>query len=316
MVGRLVVAPRAPTSEPQSEDAICALRAALVASTSMHLARIAWRAALVGSVLSATCACVHLGWDSDRDATATSDAPAADAATDSPGRAQPDTSMVDLLLHDEASSDAGGSGDVGRPDGPKPDTACPTKIYALTADQDDGEVDDIDLSTTGEGNRIYLGYWEPYGATWFFFRFLLDRPIPAGAELTDARLELWGLAPDGNWGQPDHGLLMQLEDAADAAVVRSGTDNPDNPEGRSLLPISVRWPDRGTLVWQVDGYNRTPNLAPLLNQLASSRGGLSSGSHVQFWVRGAFRYGNAEVATPDSTHVIEREARLSLTVCP
>ena len=62
--------------------------------------------------------------------------------------------------------------------------------------------------------------------------------------------------------------------------------------------------------------NTTPSLAPILQQVVSSKSGLASGSHVQLWIRGAQTSGGT-VATDDftATGYATHPARLSISYC-
>ncbi len=290
---------------------------------------------------------------SDAAADAKPDVAASDAArTDGPGADAPgaDAKKPDGPKPDAKKSD-GPKPDTKKPDGPKPDTKkpdaakpdlprpdlpkpdlpkpdlpkvdlpgnCAVMNLSLLAAADDGEIWPPDYFPDGEtGNEIYLGMDED--PMWGYFRFTLTQAIPAGATIASANLTLFGVGA-WQWGGAtgNKALNVRAELAADAPAVTGAGDVPGNPANPSSRPITtavVRWPATGGLVWTTGADHASPSLAPILQEVVTSKGGLLQGSHVQLWLRSA-QSSNGAVITPDfkTAGYASHPARLSITVC-
>ena len=118
--------------------------------------------------------------------------------------------------------------------------------------------------------------------------------------MTEAKLSLYGLGT-WSWDATTDALSIGLELSPDAAPISSLEDMPMTPTGRELVSSAARWPETGGLDWQ-DGWNDSVNIAPLLQELVDTYGGLPAGAHVQFFINGTVADENAEVAIEDSSH--------------
>jgi hypothetical protein len=263
------------------------------------------------------------------------DAPRSDAVVEPRDAPSFDAASRDASSLDAASSDAS-SLDVPVPDVPVPDVgpdappprdvvvdtgACVmrSQTVVLRAAEDDCQVDtagfhpDGEISVTTARPTVYVGVWFSV-YTWGAFRFGLSAAIPARAQVTDVRLEVWG-QDTAMWMPASHALMVYVEDSADAPVVASGTSSDVTPAGRTLAARSVRWPSAGGLAWSVGAVNTTPNLAPVFQDMVVARGGLAAGAHVQVWMRSAAVTSNAEVGIDAFTAPGYHPVRLTFSWC-
>ncbi|MBX7082289.1 MAG: hypothetical protein K1X88_23985 [Nannocystaceae bacterium] len=171
---------------------------------------------------------------------------------------------------------------------------------------------------SGEDNadgHQYLGQF-PNGAQYYaYIRFELPAALPAGAVVEHATLELAG-HDEYAWGGA-YALRVWVQDTPDAPVVSGTSDYPQDGGAVVLSDDSVRWPELGGLPWQQPGPNATPDLAPLLQSLVDTHGGLAAGAHVQFWIGEDVLDGSGEeVGWFDSIAGQEHAPRLTLRVSP
>jgi hypothetical protein len=189
--------------------------------------------------------------------------------------------------------------DITPPDLTKPDMACKQMVLKVTASTDDGEIDNNNFLVNGESGTILSGYWGGPNATWAFFRFELDQALPAGAVVTGASLELWGVDMHGSWDPASDALEVLFEDAADvSSAAGKKEDAPFLVGGRPVVNAKVRWPTAGGLAWQLNQYHATPNLKTPIQELVNKYGGLAQNAHLQLWIRGV-QAKQAEVGTHD-----------------
>jgi hypothetical protein len=191
--------------------------------------------------------------------------------------------------------------------------ACLPRVLALDTDADDGEIEGAagwlpaGETPEQEPHGLYIGYWYT-DPTWAYFRFALPAPL---SEASSARLVLQGTYATPGWDEKNDGLLIGLEESADAAVVSKASEAPDRSQGRKLVG-TLRWPESRGLEWRSSGRHVSVELAPLLNQLAKQRGGLAKGAHLQLWLRGDRSAGAAEVHSPARELDAKAAARLEL----
>lgn len=196
-----------------------------------------------------------------------------------------------------------------------------SQTLTVAADLDDGEfaialIPGPHWFPSGEwmdSDRSYFGWWagEPI---WAYFRFRLSEAIaPAG--LNTAGLHLYGTHINGfigNWA----GAEVLVEDAADAGQVDSEDHRPGGSDPVTLLNASIDWSDSQTgFSWNNAGWNTAPDLSALINGLASARGGLAAGSHVQLWIRGKPHPIDVEVAFEDFARAESNHTWLQLDGC-
>lgn len=193
--------------------------------------------------------------------------------------------------------------------------------------EDDGQFDPsltalpYGWSIVGERNNIlYGGSYNPEdwgglgnGLSTTAFRFALAEAIPTGATITDAWLSLFGRGT-WSWTSSTDALSIGLEFSADAAPIDGIDDMPLAAGGRPLVSTVARWPEAGGLDWLVNDWNDSVNIAPLLQELVDTYGGLAAGSHVQFFVYGANPGTNAEVAIEDSSSAAGNSPTLTVTI--
>lgn len=225
-----------------------------------------------------------------------------------------DGALTDGALADGTKPD-GTKPDGKQPDAGKTDAGCGQMILSVTAADDEGMVYGGNFMPDGWYGTVEMGYWTP-NSVWAYFRFTLSSALPASAKISSATVSLYATTTD-SWVSATHALEVWLENAADAATVTSGSDEPFTTGGRTLTGTAVRWPASGGLDWTLLQYHTTPSVGALLQSVVAAKGGLSSGSHVQVWVRGA-QIADAETGTPSytspgySTH----PARLTINWCP
>lgn len=199
-------------------------------------------------------------------------------------------------------------------------------LMSIEEDADDGQFDPSFVaipsgwSTVGEGDGgLYSGSYQisdwgglGSGLTTSSYRFTLGSEIPAGSTVVEAWLSLYGLG-EWNWNSSSDALTIGLEFSDDAAVIDGIADLPGTPSGRDLLSTTARWPESGGLAWQ-NGWNDSVNLAPLLQELVDTYGGLPAGAHVQFFVRGDEADHNGEVLIEDSAYVTDNAPTLTVFI--
>lgn len=171
---------------------------------------------------------------------------------------------------------------------------------------------------SGEDNaegRQYLGQF-PNGAQYYaYMRFRLPAAVPAGSIIDSAVLEIAG-HDEYAWAGA-YALRVWVQDTPDAPAVGGVTDYPQDGGSVVLSADSVRWPEVGGLPWQQPGPNATPDLAPLLQALVDTHGGLAADAYVQFWIGEDVLDGSGEeVGWFDSLAGAEHAPRLTLRVVP
>ncbi len=202
----------------------------------------------------------------------------------------------------------------------RPDRAARSQALSILVTGDDGEITGGQLLPSGEtwwGNLIHAGSWATVTSggptmTYAFLRYRLTLPLPAGATIASATLELYGHALTGGsqWDPQKHKLVISADRSADAAPVTSPEGNPGGAKGApQTKPV-----DWASLVWQVDAWNASPNLAPIVQELVDAHGGLMAGAHLQLWLRAPSIYPeDAEVPFEDLDHANGRAAVLRLS---
>jgi hypothetical protein len=187
-------------------------------------------------------------------------------------------------------------------------------VLEVAAATDDGEILGGGHFVDGEANyRIFMGFWN--GVEWGYFRFALSQPIPKGATIKKATLALFG-ETQAKWNPASHALEVWAEQSADAATVSSAADAPFIPGGRPVTTKPVRWPASGGLSWKLGSYNTLQTLAPLLQEIVNTHGGLAAASHVQLWLRGG-QTDEADISTSDlkAPGYFSHPATLTLNWC-
>ena len=263
--------------------------------------RIWWQRAFVVSILLTqlvACTRAHWGRRSGHDG---GDLAGRDAAKESASLRE--SSAQDFGRVGAADSRPDGAADSRRgPDLNPPadqggEPACRQITSRIVAAQDDGQIHNATLFVDGEDLfRIFAGYWSGT-SEWSYFRFALGQALPAGARITNATLSLWG-ETSVSWLPSEHALEGWFEATKDAAVVTRSDEEPYTALGRPLTIAGTRWPLSGGLDWIIGGYNVSPNIAELLQELIDTHGGLAATAHVQFWLRGAQQI-SADLAASD-----------------
>jgi hypothetical protein len=213
-----------------------------------------------------------------------------------------------------STSSVDGSSSTGAP--PQPIVIGPMSI-----------ADDLDDGAIWPSLGRLAGAWLPSGETtaglaycgeypvdrhyYAYFRFVLPQAIPDGATVLSATF-----AVDGHgtflWDPMVHALRVWAQLDPDPVPVL-GLEN--YPSSEHLTMASVRWPDAGGLAWDVMGSNVAPDLAPIVQTVVDSFGGLDEGAAIQLWI-GADELGleGREVGWIDASHPDREPARLELTV--
>jgi hypothetical protein len=188
------------------------------------------------------------------------------------------------------------------------------------ADRDDGAIfpgpmgrewfpsgeDMMGCQYSGEGPQEQQLYYA-------YLRFALPEALPAGTQIDDATLVLYGHTTF-MWTASD-ALRVWIEDSADAREITGVQDFPGELVG--LAHVSVRWPEDGGLAWRHPGTNDTPDLSPLLQRVVDENGGLAAGAHVQLWIAADAPDGvGTEVAWLDSIAGLDTAPTLTITLAP
>lgn len=188
-------------------------------------------------------------------------------------------------------------------------------------DLDDGQLDTAGLygvsgyAPQGETDfEIYMGGFSRdefagEGYSYCYFRFRLDRAISADGDIAPIFLRLYG-ADTYYWDPSSQALQIRAELSPDAARIESIDDAPIRG-GRALTETELRWPASGGLDWRVGDWNDSPDLTPLLREVAAVHDGLASGAHIQFFLyRDIPPSVRGEVAAQDSSHPDDNGPRL------
>ena len=191
-------------------------------------------------------------------------------------------------------------------------------------------VDDLDDGAVYLGADGMMGEWLPSGemtglgfcgeypgnARYFaWLRFAIPEGLPADTQVHAATIEMYGHAT--YFWDETHALRVWVQQTADADAPASVSDHPEDPAGVLLGDASVRWADADDtgLTWVIPGPNASPDLAPLVQQLIDSNGGLEAGAHVQFWIAEDEVDGKGEeVGWYDSINGGETAPRLTLLI--
>jgi hypothetical protein len=192
----------------------------------------------------------------------------------------------------------------------------------IAEDLDDGELETSrgfgvgGFAPQGERNSwIYMGGYDSSlisgeGLTVSYFRFRLDEAIPAGSRIVEARMRLF--ARDvWEWEPSSDHVWIAAEDARSTTQPTRVEDAPTLATGRPIT-ARVRWPAEGELAWPLDEWHETGDVAPCVQQLVDTYGGLAAGAYVTVYV---FRDGGAthgELACEDWSHPDTNHARLRL----
>ncbi len=208
------------------------------------------------------------------------------------------------------------------------EVTAPVEMQLTIADDgDDGQFDPSTYlipggwSAQGEhSNTLFMGSYNVAewgglggGLTPSAFRFTLSHDIPAGSTIVDTTLALYGWDV-WDWDNSTDALQIALELSDDAEQVTGLVDMPLAVGGRDLLPTTARWPETGGLAWQYPGWNESPNLAAVLQELVDTVGGLQAGAHLQVYVYGATANINSEVVVTDSSHYSGNAPTLTIVV--
>jgi hypothetical protein len=200
------------------------------------------------------------------------------------------------------------------------------EVWVVATDLDDGELDATrafgDSGYAPQGERscwTYMGGYDPTttpgtSETMSFFRFALPSAIPAGATIRGAQLRLYG-RDVWFWRPADHTLSVVAERSADAEPISSYADMPGYPGGRSIGAARVLWGAGGgaPLEWALGGWNPSPDLSPLVQELVDEQGGLAAGAHVQLFLWREAATDDGEVAAEDYCSPDANHAELSLS---
>ncbi len=209
---------------------------------------------------------------------------------------------ADSSLLDDAGGDGASNG-------------CPDVTLAIQTAADDGEFNGSVWHPDGESTALFFGHWsgEEYG----YFRFQLAQPLPAGATINSATLDLWGVQNDGNFGAGGEFMMVRIENAADAAVVTNVNQQPGGAMAPALSTVTARWPASGGLSWTLNAWNTTTELGALVQDVVNQQNGLAANAHLKFFISyPAPAIATIEVGTEDRARGLGHEARLHLSWCP
>ena len=162
-----------------------------------------------------------------------------------------------------------------------------TLNLTIATENDDSELympdGNLGLFYSGENSvgDMYTGSWSSnyvYGIN----RFTLTQAIPAGATITNASMQVYGIG-DSGWNSAGGGYLhIMVSDYADAPQVTTFQDGPGGTNNRAFSS-TVRWPFAGNMFWTTSGLNTTVDLSVLIQFLVNKYGGLANGAHIQVW---------------------------------
>jgi hypothetical protein len=177
-----------------------------------------------------------------------------------------------------------------------------------------GRMGDWNPSGEVQPGQSFMGEY-PTGSAYFgYFRFALPEALPAGTQVTSARLEVMG-SGTYQWSSDLDALEIRAQHSPDAAQVDGISHHPELGMGTVLTQAAVRWPAAGGLAWDPDGSNAAPELLAPIQEVIDVSGGLAAGAHVQLWIGAAeLGQGNREVGWRDASAGQGEFARLTLDV--
>ena len=116
-----------------------------------------------------------------------------------------------------------------------------------------------------------------------FFRFVLPSSIPSGATIISATLELTGLGTV-SWVNGTDDLTVSATASANAsAPTTAAATSADFGGSTAVTTAHALWDN---VTWNTSGTNTFTGLAPVIQELVTTYGGLSSSAGIVLWVAG------------------------------
>lgn len=121
---------------------------------------------------------------------------------------------------------------------------------------------------------------------WASYRFTLNSPIPAGAVITRASLDLY-VRTTYQWDSASRGMRIVGDASGDASQATTMNDHPGGSGGHTATTAQIRWPtkpDAGLVFYKEASMNTAPDIASIVQELVDAHNGLATGAHIQFWI--------------------------------
>lgn len=154
----------------------------------------------------------------------------------------------------------------------------------ILADTDDGEVYSGSLLTNGESGNIYIGeYSNQY--LWGWLRFKLPFDIPSGSIVSSVSNIKVYKKGSYSWIDGQYPIGIWAEKSNNPSVITSVNERPINgSSARTLTDTIIRVPESGGLTWSPYNDWFSFNIAPLIQELVDTFGGLTKDNYIQFWL--------------------------------
>lgn len=169
-----------------------------------------------------------------------------------------------------------------------------SQLLAIKSTVDDGQVNEwgskINNNTTieqGNGQACVLVICDDK-SEWGYYRMQINQAISVGANIIKSQLRLYSKTQQ-SW-TTGNSLQVYLQNTASATQVTSNNNCPDCSTAIPVVNTSVNW-NSGGLTWNLNQYQYSPNLAPLINTLINNQNGITGGSYVQLWLTRHSNYG-------------------------
>jgi hypothetical protein len=158
-------------------------------------------------------------------------------------------------------------------------------VVSVAANNDDGQMLSSAWYNNGESSDGIT--WAGYVSSeeqYFVFNFVLSAAIPAGTTVTNATVRVYG-RDAYLWSNGTDDLVVKATDAASAPVVANVSERPVECDGGSTATTTttVAW---NNVTWDTAGWNTSPNISTVINELVSDNSGLANGARICLWING------------------------------
>lgn len=152
---------------------------------------------------------------------------------------------------------------------------------SITHDLNDGSIFGGSVYTQGQSNKNFMGY--DGGDYWSYFRFQFFDNIPYNAVISKTYLQLMNEGTS-TWDESSNYLSIRAEKTDNSLLVSAANQYPDGPAGNTSSINKLLWGFPG-LTWS-RGFNQSPDLANITQELVGDNWGMSSGNYMTLWVKG------------------------------
>lgn len=182
-------------------------------------------------------------------------------------------------------------------------------LLTIDSDGNDGTVSGGILSASGVGGENFMGD-DGVDSQWSYFRFQLPQALASNVIISRANLKMMA-SGSSNWNSGSNFLLVVGDKTSNASSVSTSTQYPGGATGAAETLNQILWGFPG-LSW-TKGYQSSDDVSSIVQEIIDDSSGLSSGAHIQLWVRGAYSFpGGGSVQTKDYSSVEKTPAQLLL----